>query len=110
LLRALTNVVNNAVKYGGSAGVSLSQVPGIGFVIEVDDAGPGIPNAEKAKVFEPFYRSAAAQQVDHQGMGLGLSIARSVILAHGGTIELFDQSPCGLRVRIGLPEASPPAS
>ena len=110
LLRALTNVVNNAVKYGGRAGVSLSQVPGIGFVIEVDDAGPGIPNAEKAKVFEPFYRTAAAQQVDHQGMGLGLSIARSVILAHGGTIELCDRSPCGLRVRIELPEASPPAS
>jgi signal transduction histidine kinase len=106
LMRALTNVINNAVKYGRRASVSLSQVPGIGFVVEVDDEGPGIPNAEKAKVFEPFYRTAAAQAVDHQGMGLGLSIARSVILGHGGTIELFDRSPRGLRVRIELPEAS----
>jgi signal transduction histidine kinase len=106
LMRALTNVINNAVKYGRRANVSLSQVPGVGFVVEVEDEGPGIPNAEKAKVFEPFYRTAAAQELDHQGMGLGLSIARSVILGHGGTIELFDRSPCGLRVRIELPEAS----
>lgn len=109
-MRALTNVINNSVKYGRRASVSLSKVAGLGFVVEVEDEGPGIPDAEKAKVFEPFYRTAAAQDVDHQGMGLGLSIARSVILGHGGTIELFDRSPCGLRVRIELPEASTQSS
>jgi signal transduction histidine kinase len=106
LMRALTNVIGNSVKYGRRANVSLAKTPGIGFIIEVEDEGPGIPDTEKAKVFEPFYRTAAAQEVDHQGMGLGLSIARSVVLGHGGTIELFDRSPCGLRVRIELPEAS----
>ena len=106
MMRALTNVVANAVKYGRRARVTLSRSVDAGFVIEVEDEGPGIPDQEKPKVFEPFYRTAAARDVDNQGMGLGLSIARSIILGHGGTIELRDRAPSGLRVRIELPEAS----
>jgi signal transduction histidine kinase len=106
MMRALTNIVANAVTYGWRARVTLSRAPAAGFVIEVEDEGPGIPDAEKAKVFEPFYRSAAARDIDSRSMGLGLSIARSVILDHGGTIELLDRVPTGLRVRIELPEAS----
>ena len=55
---------------------------------------------------EPFYRTAIARDTDRQGMGLGLSIARSIILAHGGTIELRDRQPCGLMVIVSLPEVA----
>ncbi|HTV52237.1 MAG TPA: ATP-binding protein [Steroidobacteraceae bacterium] len=104
LLRAVTNVVTNAVKYGARARIRLVHVPERGYEIEVEDDGPGIPDAEKDKVFEPFYRSAAASESDSEGMGLGLAIARSIVLAHGGTIELHDARPRGLLVRIFLPE------
>jgi signal transduction histidine kinase len=86
--------------------VSLDRLPGSGFIIEVRDEGPGIPDSEKAKVFEPFYRTASARETDNTGMGLGLAIARSIILAHGGTIELKNREPHGLRVQIFLPEVS----
>ncbi len=107
LLRALTNVIMNAAKYGQCARVTLTSAPDSGFVIDVEDEGPGISNAEKLRVFEPFYRTARARDLDNHGMGLGLSIARSVILGHGGTIELLDRKPRGLLVRINLPEATP---
>ncbi len=103
MLRALTNVVLNAAKYGDHAWVSLRRITDTGFVIEVHDDGPGIPDSEKPKVFEPFYRTDEARESDRQGMGLGLSIARSVILAHGGVIELRDRAPHGLNVHIFLP-------
>jgi signal transduction histidine kinase len=103
MLRALTNVVTNAAKYGGQASVTLQRVADRGFVIEIQDDGPGIPDSEKTKVFEPFYRTDEARESDRQGMGLGLSIARSIILAHGGTIELRDREPHGLNVHIFLP-------
>jgi signal transduction histidine kinase len=105
MMRALTNVIANAAKYGHQARVTLRREPASGFVIEVEDDGPGIPNDEKAKVFEPFYRTAAARDHDSTGMGLGLSIARSIILSHGGSIELRDAAPHGLVVRMALPEA-----
>jgi signal transduction histidine kinase len=94
--------VTNAAKYGGHATVSLQPLA-TGFVIEIQDDGPGIPDTEKTKVFEPFYRTDTARESDRQGMGLGLSIARSIILAHGGTIELRDREPHGLNVHIFLP-------
>ena len=103
MLRALTNVVTNAAKYGGHGTVTLERIADVGFVIEIQDDGPGIPDSEKTKVFEPFYRTDEARESDRQGMGLGLSIARSIILAHGGTIELRDREPSGLNVHIFLP-------
>ncbi|MGO9803250.1 MAG: ATP-binding protein [Steroidobacteraceae bacterium] len=106
LLRAFTNVIMNAAKYGHGARVGLTRVPHSGFVVDVEDEGPGISNAEKCRVFEPFYRSDKAREIDSHGMGLGLAIARSVILGHGGTIELLDRKPRGLHVRIGLPETA----
>lgn len=108
MMRALTNVIGNAAKYGRHAKVVLSQGQGPGYVIHVEDDGPGIADAEKEKVFEPFYRTAAAQDLDRQGMGLGLSIARSIILSHGGSIELSDAAPHGLIVTITLPQPAPP--
>jgi signal transduction histidine kinase len=110
MMRALTNVVANAAKYGSRAEVVLSRSERGGFKIEIADDGPGIADAEKIKVFEPFYRTAVARDTDRQGMGLGLSIARSIILAHGGTIELHDRQPVGLIVLITLPEVGADAS
>ena len=107
LMRAFTNVVANAAKYGEHARVVLRRESGVGFVIEVADDGPGVPDEEKQKVFEPFYRTTAARDRDSEGMGLGLSIARSIILSHGGSIELRDATPHGLIVKIVLPEAPP---
>ena len=106
MMRALTNIVANAAKYGSRAEVSLSRNEQGGFKIEIVDDGPGIADAEKSNVFEPFYRTAMARDTDRQGMGLGLSIARSIILAHGGTIELRDRQPCGLMVIVSLPEVA----
>jgi signal transduction histidine kinase len=103
MLRALTNLVTNAAKYGEHAVVTLQPITAAGFIIEIQDDGPGIPDSEKAKVFEPFYRTDEARESDRQGMGLGLSIARSIILAHGGTIELRDREPHGLTVHLFLP-------
>jgi signal transduction histidine kinase len=106
LMRALSNVIGNACKYGSHARVSLRRAPGPGFVVVVEDDGPGVPDADKLKVFEPFYRTAMARERDREGMGLGLSIARSIILSHGGSIELGDAQPHGLVVRITLPEVA----
>ena len=110
MMRALTNIVANAAKYGVRAEVSLSRSEHGGFKIEIADDGPGIAAAEKSKVFEPFYRTAAARDTDRQGMGLGLSIARSIILAHGGTVELRDRLPAGLMVIVSLPEVAADAA
>jgi signal transduction histidine kinase len=106
MMRALTNIVANAAKYGSHAQVSLARGELGGFMIQILDDGPGIADAEKSKVFEAFYRTAIARDTDRQGMGLGLSIARSIILAHGGTIELGDRTPCGLIVSVSLPVAA----
>ena len=106
LMRALTNIITNAVKHGGSARVALATDDPLAVVINIEDEGRGISEAEKAKVFEPFYRSASALGSGRPGMGLGLSIARSIVLSHGGSIELGDRTPIGLRVRIALPRAS----
>ncbi len=103
LLRALTNVIMNATKYGCRARVSLARVPGLGFVVDVEDEGPGISNAEKDKVFEPFYRSDEARDTDRQGMGLGLAIARDIVVAHDGTLDLASPSGEGCRFAISLP-------
>jgi|SRR5580658_4432048 signal transduction histidine kinase len=106
MMRAMTNVIANAARYGGSANVRLVKPASSGYVVEVEDRGPGIPDAEKNKVFEPFYRTSTGQTLNNQGMGLGLSIARSIVIGHGGTIELLDAIPRGLLVRIGLPQPS----
>jgi signal transduction histidine kinase len=106
LMRALTNIITNAVKHGGSARVVLRTEDPLAVIIEVEDEGRGISQDEKHKVFEPFYRAAWTLSTEQPGMGLGLSIARSIVLSHGGSIDLEDRSPSGLRVRIALPRAS----
>jgi signal transduction histidine kinase len=107
--RALANVVGNAAKFGGSVQVTIASNPEF-VIVTVDDDGPGIRDSEKENVFEPFYRSDQSREAT-EGVGLGLSIARTIVHAHGGDIQLDDRHPSGLRVRIVLPRsAETPAS
>jgi signal transduction histidine kinase len=100
LTRAVTNLVQNATKYGTRIVVRL-QPEGKTAVIDVEDNGPGIRDEEKDAVLEPFYRSDPARQ-DPGGFGLGLSIAFEVARDHGGILTLHDCEPHGLRARIRL--------
>ena len=97
LKRAFTNLVVNAVKYGGSARVKLLP-PAQGVVrIEIEDDGPGIAAGEMERVFEPFYRSEPSRSRETGGVGLGLPIARNILRAHGGDVVLANRSGGGLR-------------
>ncbi len=102
LRRALRNVIENAVRYGETAEVT-HELIGDNVVITIDDAGPGIPAADLEKVFDPFYRLEESRSLDTGGHGLGLSIARTIVRAHGGDIMLSNRSPKGLRVTVHLP-------
>lgn len=104
LHRAVTNLVENAVKFGAEARISLAVSPACA-TIEVADDGPGITDAQKNAMLQPFVRGDNARNMDHEaaGFGLGLSIARAIVVAHGGEITLNDRAPNGLIVRITLP-------
>ncbi|NSY41405.1 ATP-binding protein [Leisingera sp. ANG59] len=102
LKRAITNIIDNALTYGGQARVTLSPV-GRDLVICVEDDGPGIPDAEIETVFQPFCRLASDQVRPSDGVGLGLSIAQSIIEDHGGTVALSNRQQGGLLVMICLP-------
>lgn len=71
--------------------------------ITLDDDGPGVPEAERENVFRPFYRLEGSRSRETGGAGLGLALARSAILAHGGTIALANRAHGGLRVGVTLP-------
>ena len=101
--RALRNLINNAVRYGATARVGW-QVDDGQVVICIEDDGPGIPAELHEQVFSPYFRMEKSRSLDTGGHGLGLPIARSVILAHGGTITLENRPEGGLRVRVSLPD------
>jgi signal transduction histidine kinase len=103
LYRTITNLVENAVRFGGQATVRL-RVSAEQMTIEVEDDGPGISDALKNNVLEPFVRGDVARNMDEAaGFGLGLSIARAIVLAHAGALSLHDRQPHGLIVRVELP-------
>lgn len=104
LKRAIANVVDNAVNYGGSAEVGL-EVAADTLRLTVADHGPGLPPDELEKVFQPFYRCEASRSRSTGGSGLGLSIARDIVAAHGGSIGLANHPGGGLVVTIALPRA-----
>ena len=105
LKRAFTNLVDNAAKYGGKSVVKLSEENRDGQIrIDIEDEGPGIPQELQEKVFSPFFRLESSRSRATGGTGLGLTVARSIIRAHGGEIELSNRPVGGLRVTVLLPD------
>ena len=102
LRRALRNLLDNAIRYGGQADVSLSQSNG-DAVVKIADKGPGIPVAMRDKVFQPFFRLETSRSRETGGTGLGLSSARAILRRHGGDITLHDGVQGGLLVRATIP-------
>ena len=101
--RCLTNLLLNSKRYANKVEISV-QSKERHLQISIDDDGPGIPIAEREKVFRPFYRLDSARNLDSGGVGLGLSIARDAVLSHGGQIYLRHSSLLGgLKVLIRLP-------
>ena len=99
----LANLVENAVRHGREGGrveVALERAPGGGAVVTVADDGPGIPAAERGRVFRRFHRLDAARS--SPGTGLGLALVKAVADLHGMAIELSDNAP-GLRVAVSVP-------
>jgi len=102
LKRAIVNIVDNAVRYGGGAELSLTRDRDEA-VIRIADHGPGIQAAERENVLRPFYRCEASRSRDTGGIGLGLSIASDTISAHGGRMALSETPGGGLTVEVRLP-------
>lgn len=104
LKRAFANLIGNAVKYGGSADVTVQ-----GRVDEIEvtitDHGPGICREEREVMFTPFFRGEPHRDTKVGGAGLGLTIARTIIRAHGGELALQDAEGGGLRVEVRLPRS-----
>ncbi len=101
--RALANLMDNARRYGGGrVRVTLSSTDGEAR-IDIDDDGPGIPEAELEHVFEPYVRLEASRARHTGGSGLGLAISRAVIRAQGGEVTLSRRAEGGLRARVALP-------
>jgi len=102
LKRCLGNLLDNAIKYGGSASVKVDD-NGDRLEIRIQDEGPGIPPWDIEKVFEPFYRLDASRSRETGGTGLGLAIARGIAQAHGGRLTLENRAAGGLEARLTLP-------
>jgi signal transduction histidine kinase len=101
LKRCLTNLIANAIKFGVRAKIIVED--GVALVIRVADEGPGIPPDELERVFEPFYRVESSRNRDTGGSGLGLSIARDVAQAHGGSLVAQNLPAGGLEAVLVLP-------
>ena len=100
--RSITNLIDNAVRFGDHVAVRIGEREKAVEVI-VDDDGPGIPEDQRDDVFRPFYRVENSRNQGTGGVGLGLTIVRDVIRGHGGDIELGESPIGGLRVRVRLP-------
>ena len=110
---ALANLLSNAIRFsprGGSIGLTVSSAPGVAR-IDVSDQGPGIPEGERDRIFEPFFRGEQQPQQAVRGSGIGLSIVQEYLAAHGGSVKLMVEPPGsqattggkGTRFRIEFP-------
>lgn len=100
--RAVRNLIENAIAYGKRANVCLQQAAEQ-YEIVVEDDGPGIPETERARVFEPFVRLEASRSSETGGSGLGLTLVKAIAEGHGGAITLENREEGGLRARLRLP-------
>ncbi len=102
LRRGLRNLIENAVKYGQRARVSMTR-DRQNITITIDDDGPGISKKDQERVFEPFVRLEHSRNKETGGIGLGMAIARNIIHAHGGEITLANRKEGGLCITVILP-------
>ena len=103
--RILTNLVGNSARHACVIDLAASDQGG-GVVITVTDDGPGIPAADRERVFERFTRLDEGRDRDSGGAGLGLPIVKELVLARGGEVRLGDVAGGGLRVEVELPSAT----
>ncbi|NWG53075.1 MAG: HAMP domain-containing protein [Hydrogenophilaceae bacterium] len=102
IARAMRNLAENAARHGGGGILRVRSEPG-GAVIEALDEGPGVPEALRERLTQPFFRADAARG---GGTGLGLAIAQAIAEGHGGRLTIENRTPRGLAVRIHLPALS----
>ena len=102
LRRAFRNLLENAAAYGIRATARITR-DDAGLRVVIEDEGPGIPEADLERVFEPFVRLEESRSRDTGGTGLGLAIARTIVRGHGGDIRLENCEGGGLRATVALP-------
>ncbi len=105
LKRAFTNLIDNAIKYGHAARVA-AAVDADAVIVTIDDDGPGLTDADRERVFEPFVRGEASRSRETGGVGLGLAVVRAAVRAHGGDVTLTNRPEGGLRATVVLPFAA----
>jgi two-component system OmpR family sensor kinase len=104
LKRLVTNLVDNALKFGSSARGRVFAEAGMA-IVEVDDNGPGVPEGDIERAFEPFHRLESSRSRETGGAGLGLAVVRAIARGHGGEVTLHNRAEGGLRARVALPLA-----
>lgn len=104
LKRLVANLVDNALKFGSSARGRVFAEAGMA-VVEVDDDGPGVPEGDIERAFEPFQRLEGSRSRETGGAGLGLAVVRAIARGHGGEVTLLNRAEGGLRARVTLPLA-----
>jgi signal transduction histidine kinase len=105
LKRCLNNLIDNAVRYGGGAVITVKDTAEM-LTLYIDDNGPGIPENQLQTLFEPFRRGESSRNRTSGGTGLGLAIARNLARAHGGDVTLANRSAGGLRATLSLPRGA----
>ena len=101
LRRALWNLIENGVKFGGEVDIELAAAPE-GFEIRLRDHGPGLAEAELEKVFEPFYRTESSRNRETGGTGLGLAITRNLLRGQDADVSLRNHPEGGLVATVSL--------
>jgi len=100
--RAVRNLIQNAVAYGSRADVCMNAASDR-YDIIVDDDGPGIPESDRVRVFQPFVRLEASRSAETGGSGLGLTLVKAIAEGHGGQVAIENRPERGLRARLSLP-------
>ena len=104
MVQVVINIVNNAIKYTpeGSHITLSAERSNQTVIVEIADDGPGIPDEAKEKLFDMFYTANNERGDGRRGLGLGLSLCKSIVTAHGGKIEAVDNHPRGTIFRFTL--------